>query len=259
MAKGSHLLPRFDYELFFELCQRGEYREPARRLLVGSSPLLQELDEALRHQYETIILRRVKKFTPGELGVLPVPMKPLMAAMAAAGVAVGGGGTTMMTTGASTFSSSSITPGDAASLSNVTANGEQCVDELLHLKMLETILDHEPGMMVVATGDGGDSEFGGGGFYKVIKRALDRGWHIEMVSWEEQLSGIYLELALEYGYTPRKQYRSGQHYPPHRHGHGRGPGGFVCAGGQSRPFSSGSLRVICLDWIGEWFLDQRQN
>ncbi|KAF9948882.1 hypothetical protein BGZ70_002022, partial [Mortierella alpina] len=73
MVRGSHLLPKFDYNKFFELLRKN--RPAARQVLVGSSPLFQELDEALEHQYETIILRRVRKFVQGELGALPVPVK----------------------------------------------------------------------------------------------------------------------------------------------------------------------------------------
>ncbi|KAF9904524.1 hypothetical protein EC991_002632 [Linnemannia zychae] len=224
MARGSHLLPKFNYSKFFELLKRD--RTASRQVLVGSSPLFQELDEAMEHQYETIILRRVKKFVQGELGVVPVPVKQLRypsnnydnveqslgdksspSALATASVT----NTTTATTTTTTTTTAAATPATTAPLTMTVAitpapassgaRGEQAVDELLHLKMLETLLDHEPATMVLATGDGGDSEFGGGGFYAVIKRALDRGWHVEVVSWEDQLSGVYLELALEYGYN----------------------------------------------------------
>ncbi|KAF9983039.1 hypothetical protein BGZ75_005481 [Mortierella antarctica] len=237
MVRGSHLLPKFDYNKFFDLLRKN--RPAARKVLVGSSPLFQELDEALEHQYETIILRRVRKFVQGELGALPVPIKQPryssnnnnvnISTMAALSGSNGCATDSLVSPGtkrtdgdatsqAAKSLSQTPTIGDDGTLQSVAtatpatapalvpapavvANGEQGVDELLHLKMLETLLDHEPATMVVATGDGGDSEFGGGGFYGVIRRALDRGWQVELVSWEDLLSGAYLELALEYGYT----------------------------------------------------------
>ncbi|KAI8605502.1 hypothetical protein EDD21DRAFT_280598, partial [Dissophora ornata] len=155
-------------------------RFAARRVLVGSAPLFQELDMALEHRYETIILRRVRKFVQGELGAVPIPTKQLRYP-----TSTGLGEATKE--GAYGNQQNHAVTATAAP----AAKGEQGVDELLHLKMMETLLDHEPATMVVATGDGGDSEFGGGGFYAVIKRALDRGWQVEMVSWEDQLSGVY--------------------------------------------------------------------
>ncbi|KAK5809750.1 hypothetical protein F5H01DRAFT_347454 [Linnemannia elongata] len=219
MARNSHLLPKFNYSKFFDLLKRE--RTAVRQVLVGSSPLFQELDEAMEHQYETIILRRVKKFVQGELGAVPVPVKQLRFPPSYFN---SNGGSTSLCDGMEPFvdKSTLLTTVNATSppiaalpptttATTVTATGsgsngggsqgEQGVDELLHLKMLETLLDHEPSTIVLATGDGGDSEFGGGGFYAVIKRALNRGWHVEIVSWEDQLSGVYLQLALEYGYN----------------------------------------------------------
>lgn len=213
MARGSHRFPKFNYSKFFDLLKRD--RTAARQVLVGSSPLFQELDEAMEHQYETIILRRVKKFVQGELGAVPIPVKQLRFPSSF----INGGGPssfcdgtessvgdkstifTTTTTASTTLPTTTAAVGSGSGSGGGGAQGEQGVDELLHLKMLETLLDHEPATIVLASGDGGDSEFGGGGFYAVIKRALNRGWHVEVVSWEDQLSGVYLELALEYGYN----------------------------------------------------------
>lgn len=105
--------------------------------------------------------------------------------------------------------------------STAATTREQGVDEMLHLKMMETIMDAPvPGIMVLASGDGGDSEFGGGGFCAVVKRALERGWQVEIVSWEDQLSSVYVDLANLYGYN-------------------------FSDDGQ------GHLRVLCLDWFAE--------
>ncbi|CAO3569490.1 unnamed protein product [Mortierella alpina] len=298
MVRGSHLLPKFDYNKFFELLRKN--RPAARQVLVGSSPLFQELDEALEHQYETIILRRVRKFVQGELGALPVPVKQprypsnssnnsnnnSTAAAAAALPGSSGGAVdvselpdskrtdangTQHSMATATFAEASALP----PAPTVVANGEQGVDELLHLKMLETLLDHEPATMVLATGDGGDSEFGGGGFYGVIRRALDRGWQVEVVSWEDLLSGAYLELALEYGYAD-PDHRSGStrrphhqpshrpaqqhHHQPHHQLHPRVPKTRIPPQGRSAPSegrrTQGHLRVWCLDWYGDLFLQK---
>ncbi|KAG0293977.1 hypothetical protein BGZ96_001961 [Linnemannia gamsii] len=215
MARGSHRFPKFNYSKFFDLLKRD--RTAARQVLVGSSPLFQELDEAMEHQYETIILRRVKKFVQGELGAVPVPVKQLRFQSSFSN----GGGSSSFCDGTessaidksaiftTTMTTSTTLPTTTAAAGSGSGSGsggggaqaEQGVDELLHLKMLETLLDHEPATIVLASGDGNDSEFGGGGFYAVIRRALDRGWHVEVVSWEDQLSGVYLDLALEYGYS----------------------------------------------------------
>ncbi|KAF8947458.1 hypothetical protein BGZ47_009084 [Haplosporangium gracile] len=213
MARGSHRLPKFNYSKFFDLLKRD--RTAARQVLVGSSPLFQELDDAMEHRYETIILRRVKKFVQGELGAIPVPVKQLRfpsSNFSNSGAVVGPWSfcdgaepsvdkSTNTVTPLTAAPSTATAAGSGSGSSGGGSQGEQGVDELLHLKMLETLLDHEPATIVLASGDGGDSEFGGGGFYAVIKRALNRGWHVEIISWEDQLSGVYLELALEYGYS----------------------------------------------------------
>ncbi|ORZ21040.1 hypothetical protein BCR41DRAFT_350941 [Lobosporangium transversale] len=315
MVKGK--FPKFNYDKFFRLLKRNRYAE--RQVLVGSSPLFQELDVALKHQYETIILRRVRKFVQGELGALPVPVKQLRypsnyqegsgSNNSASSLNADGnstqltgptdGRTACTTSYIATSSSSTTTTAATAFITTTTttttkttasttilgkddavginhglataAKTEQCVDELLHLKMLETLLDHEPATMVVATGDGGDSEFGGGGFYGVIKRALDRGWQVEIISWEEQLSGVYLELALEYGYMcNRSSTKSGRKHgcgdstsssnrycstqPKLQRIHGRWRGSNEEEEGERYHHRRGHLRVWCLDWYGDQFL-----
>lgn len=244
MVKGK--FPKFNYGAFFNALKRK--RNVSRRVLVGSSPLFQELDEALEHRYETIILRRVRKFVQGELGAVPIPVKQPRYPSTNLNINNNLAPSSVQATlpdkyGPTTGHVMEATKDDLIQTNSAT-KGEQGVDELLHLKMLETLLDHEPATMVLATGDGGDSEFGGGGFYGVIKRALDRGWQVEVVSWEEQLSGVYLELALEYGYgQPRrfqpgsKKYNRSGYYQQNRYG----------------PARRGHLRVWCLDWFGDHF------
>ncbi|MEQ1564650.1 MAG: NYN domain-containing protein [Myxococcota bacterium] len=69
--------------------------------------------------------------------------------------------------------------------------GEQGVDEVLHLKIANALLDHDPPQtLVLVTGDGSTSEFQTS-FAAQVKRASRRGWHVEVWSWKEQLSGRF--------------------------------------------------------------------
>ncbi|KAL4934022.1 NYN domain-containing protein [Aspergillus undulatus] len=68
---------------------------------------------------------------------------------------------------------------------------EQGVDEILHLKILESLLDtDEPATIVLATGDAAEAEFSGG-FMKMVERALQRGWRVELVSFSQVMSYAY--------------------------------------------------------------------
>jgi len=70
---------------------------------------------------------------------------------------------------------------------------EQCVDELLHLKILESLLDyHAPATLVLASGDGKDAEYFEGGFHRCVIKALERGWKVEIISWKRQFSQNFL-------------------------------------------------------------------
>lgn len=68
---------------------------------------------------------------------------------------------------------------------------EQGVDELLHLKMCQSIIDTDvPSTMVLATGDGAEAEMSDG-FLAHVERALKKGWKVELVSWKQQINGGY--------------------------------------------------------------------
>lgn len=68
---------------------------------------------------------------------------------------------------------------------------EQAVDEILHLKMMESVVDaSEPSTMVLATGDAAEAEYSGG-FLKMVERALGKGWRIELASFRHNTSGAY--------------------------------------------------------------------
>ena len=72
--------------------------------------------------------------------------------------------------------------------------GEQGVDEILHLKIANALLDHEPPQrLIVCTGDARESDFGTS-FKSQIERALRRGWQVRVWSWRDQLSGRFQNL-----------------------------------------------------------------
>jgi hypothetical protein len=68
---------------------------------------------------------------------------------------------------------------------------EQGVDEILHLKMCQSIIDAEvPTTIVLATGDGAEAEHSDG-FLAQVERALKKGWKVELLSWKQQINGGY--------------------------------------------------------------------
>jgi len=68
---------------------------------------------------------------------------------------------------------------------------EQAVDEILHLKILESLVDAaKPSTVVLATGDAAEAEYSGG-FLRMVERALEKGWMVELVSFKLNTSGAY--------------------------------------------------------------------
>ncbi|KAK5115746.1 hypothetical protein LTR62_000835 [Meristemomyces frigidus] len=68
---------------------------------------------------------------------------------------------------------------------------EQGVDEILHLKILESVVDSDvPSTIVLATGDAAQAEYSPG-FMAMLERALKKGWKVEIVSWSRNISGMY--------------------------------------------------------------------
>lgn len=141
------------------IMERG--RPAAKRVLVGSDRL-PSIDEAEALGYETNILDRVHKVKPTSRpyksrkpGSHLVSGKPEMAS--------------------------------AAEERWV----EQGVDEILHLKILESLIDTaEPATIVLATGDAAEAEFSGG-FMCQVERVLQRGWNVELVSFSRVTSNAY--------------------------------------------------------------------
>lgn len=66
---------------------------------------------------------------------------------------------------------------------------EDLVDETLQVRIAESVMEyfHEPGTIVLATGDAKPSVHSDG-FFSYMHRALRMGWHVEVVSWRDSLS-----------------------------------------------------------------------
>ncbi|CAG7919828.1 unnamed protein product [Penicillium olsonii] len=145
------------------IMERG--RQAAKRVLVGSDRL-PSIEEAEMLGYETNILDRVQKVkhtTPRRNKTRKYPASDLQ--------------------------------GASSGPETVAASGErwveQGVDEILHLKILESLVDtDEPATIVLATGDAAVAEFSGG-FMRMVERALQRGWTVELVSFAQGTSYAY--------------------------------------------------------------------
>ncbi len=79
--------------------------------------------------------------------------------------------------------------------------GEQEMpDRLLQLRMLEDALDYngDPGIVVLLTGDGA-GYLEGAGFHRTLERMHQRGWRIEILSWEHACNQRMLRWAEDNG------------------------------------------------------------
>lgn len=75
---------------------------------------------------------------------------------------------------------------------------EQAVDEVLHLKITEALLDYNPPQtLVLVTGDGKVSNFGTS-FIAQAERAIKRNWRVDIISWKASLSKKYEALAAKH-------------------------------------------------------------
>lgn len=167
-----------------------ERRRPvAKRILAGSTPHLPAFDKAKAVGYECNILEKVYKAR--ELTERQIyfkeqdrayhERKKRAKAPPANNVAtlnVGGGGN----------GSGSETNAPQYAPARMI---EQGVDEILHLKILESVVDTDvPGTMVLATGDAARAEYSEG-FMAMAERALKKGWTVELVSWSSNISQMY--------------------------------------------------------------------
>ncbi|PVH87905.1 hypothetical protein DL98DRAFT_648813 [Cadophora sp. DSE1049] len=164
--------PPFAFHSLAIILERG--RKVARRVVVGStiSSLYNQqfkkpihIDDAEKCKYEMNILERVSK--PQQL----TPRKKKH-----------GTGSGYVTSG---YSSAS----ESASIR--LAMQEQAVDEILQMKILESLVDTEsPSTIVLASGDAAEAEYSGG-FLTNVERALRKGWKVEVVAWSQGLSHEY--------------------------------------------------------------------
>jgi hypothetical protein len=74
---------------------------------------------------------------------------------------------------------------------------EQGVDEGIQKEMADALLSHNPGTMILATGDGARSTLGNG-FCYYVEKALERGWKVEIFAWETSASAKYCDLNWRY-------------------------------------------------------------
>ncbi|KAL8668230.1 MAG: hypothetical protein Q9202_000208 [Teloschistes flavicans] len=147
------------------ILERG--RPVSKRVLVGSDSY-PSIQEARLIGYETNILDRVhkaKELTPRQ--------KRYHSSSAGNGTTSGGSGS------------------ESTAVYAKEKWVEQAVDEILHLKILESIVDAEsPSTMVLATGDAAEAEYSQG-FLRMAERALEKGWKMELVSFSKNMSGMY--------------------------------------------------------------------
>lgn len=176
MQQGARVKqPPFSFHSLALILERG--RKVGRRVLVGSTSnalydpygpdrkLPDHVVEAEKLGYEPNILERVAK--PHRC----TPRKK-----------TGGTGSGYATSG---YSSASETQ-----MAGRLKMQEQAVDELLQMKMLETLVDFEPSTIVLASGDAAEAEYSGG-FLKTVQRALEKGWKVEVVAWAQGFSHEY--------------------------------------------------------------------
>ncbi|KFZ23668.1 hypothetical protein V502_01851 [Pseudogymnoascus sp. VKM F-4520 (FW-2644)] len=166
-------LPPLAYHSLALIMERG--RGVAKRVLVGSSRDNVRLDymyEAAQCGYEVSALERVEKFKEAKESDIE-KYKRL---------------------GANGNNTSSGSGGEAP-LNAFKTVTEQGVDEILHMKMLESMVDTAyPSTMVVATGDAAVAEYSSG-FLRNVERALERGWKVELVAWKRSMSYAYRDKA----------------------------------------------------------------
>ena len=172
MSRGQSITQRirrrdFSFHNLSLILERG--RPAAKRIVVGSDNF-PALLEAKQIGYETNILDRVHKAK----GLTPRQKKYSNAN--------GTGGQSGTGSGSETTAAVQFAPEKWV---------EQAVDEILHRKMMESVVDaEEASTMVLATGDAAEAEYSGG-FFKMVERALGKGWKIELASFRHNTSGAY--------------------------------------------------------------------
>ncbi|RSH93766.1 hypothetical protein EHS25_006414 [Saitozyma podzolica] len=162
------------------LLRRGRPTPPGSLHLVASSPLKQDLDPAVQLGWEVSVLKRVEVYEDEVLDPLSMDLKPRAQAHPQTGVGFGSGG--------------------GFDRHGTRRYREQGVDEILHLKILQTLntkSDPAPkgSTIVLATGDARGGQFNRDGFLGAVREALRRGWAVELWSWKAGLSRAWAETA----------------------------------------------------------------
>ncbi|KAH7327825.1 hypothetical protein B0I35DRAFT_330328, partial [Stachybotrys elegans] len=69
---------------------------------------------------------------------------------------------------------------------------EDLVDETLQTRIGESVMEYfqQPGTLIIATGDAKPAQYSDG-FFVYAERALNMGWHVEVVSWKSSLSSMW--------------------------------------------------------------------
>ncbi|KAF2402382.1 hypothetical protein EJ06DRAFT_528492 [Trichodelitschia bisporula] len=205
------------FESLVFLLERG--RPVGKRVLAGSAPFLPAFEVAEAIGYDTNIMEKVLKardMNEKDRRLLAMRQRPVSSVEpAVAGGKHNGGSETLTVSGPSHRYNTQgdtqpmaipHTPGrNGYGVGSSVNNGlqssppatlpkwvEQGVDELLHLKMLESVVDCEdsPGTIVLATGDAARAEYSEG-FMKMVQRALRKGWKVELVAWARSISSEY--------------------------------------------------------------------
>ncbi|KAK4988784.1 hypothetical protein LTR66_007222 [Elasticomyces elasticus] len=177
-----------------------ERRRPiAKRVLVGSLPHEPAFDVAKSVGYECNILDKVYKareitdrqryFMERGMARNHTKSNHKQSCLRSGGTA----NTTNATTNGNTSSGSDDPPTTTPATPQYHPEKwvEQGVDEILHLKILESVVDVEtPTTIVLATGDAAQAEYSDG-FFVMVERALKKGWRVELVSWTANISSMY--------------------------------------------------------------------
>jgi hypothetical protein len=170
-------------------------RPVAKRVLAGSYPLMPAMELARQIGYETLILEKVYKSrepTERQRRMLAMQSRTSFAALGTQGLPQAPSSTATGVVAVSIPPTKSIPPTSTPALAPAPEKWvEQGVDEILHLKILESIVDSDiPSRMVVATGDAAKAEYSEG-FMKMIVRALKKGWYVELVAFSKSISSEY--------------------------------------------------------------------
>lgn len=164
------------------LFRRGRRIAPNGMHLVASSPLQQDLDQAVRLGWQCNVLKRVP-YTLEEEASKKKRRESGRSGTAAA-------------TNTTTDTASSDSDRPRFPPTRVKKMREQAVDELLHLKILQTLLlAPRPGTMVLATGDAAASQYNEHGFVGCVREALKRGWKVELWAFRNGMSRSWVETA----------------------------------------------------------------